>query len=147
MSSRTENNSDNGAWRRYGIYAVILVVVFLLGFVPMWVSARGHRQERDRAEARLRVAETENLLASAALNSARGEYEPARQATSEFYTRLRAEVDRRDESAIAPQYHDAAEQLLATRDDTITLLARNDPAAATRLNELYFTFRRATGRG
>lgn len=36
-------------WRRVGIYAAVLLGVFLLGLVPMWLTARGRAAERDIA--------------------------------------------------------------------------------------------------
>lgn len=147
-NARSTSNASGGnsSLRRVGIYAAILGIVFLLGLVPMWLTARERAEGLAGAEGRLRVSEMENFLGSAALNAGRGEYEQARQATSEFFTRLRPEVDLRDRSAIAPQRQQAVEGLFVARDEIITLLARNDPAAAARLNNLYFAFRSAIGK-
>jgi hypothetical protein len=37
------------------------------------------------------------------------------------------------------------EQLFAGRDEIITLLARNDPASADRMSDLYVAYRKAVG--
>jgi hypothetical protein len=60
----------------------------------------------------------------------RGEYEPARQTLSDFYTNLRNEVDLKGSDSIysAVQRRNLR-TLLLTRDEVITLLARSDPAA------------------
>jgi hypothetical protein len=52
---------------------------------------------------------------------------------------LRAEVDK-PESSFGAEQREALEAILSQRDETITLLARGDPAAASRLSELYFSF-------
>jgi len=125
--------------KRVGIVAAIALVAFLLGFVPMWLSARNYENERDTAVKTLRPSVLQNNLATAAINARRGEFEQARQQTSDFYTDLRAEVDR-EESAFSPQQREAVQPILAQRDETITLLARNDEAAVDRLTDLYFAF-------
>ena len=146
MSNDSRETPGGSALRRIGIYAAVLGVVFLLGFVPMWITARGRAQDLRQAEGRLRVSQLETLIAGAALNANRGEHEAARQQASEFFTRLRAETDLSDQSAIPPARLEAVSQIFAARDDTITLLARNDPASASRLTDLYFSFLRATGK-
>ncbi len=124
--------------RRYGIIGAVGLALFLLGFVPMWLSARSTANERDTAQVNLRQSVLQNNLATAALNARRGEYEQSRQQASSFFTELRAETER-EQSAYTPQQQDAIEPILVVRDETITMLARNDPAAAERLSDLYFT--------
>lgn len=130
--------------RRFVIYAAVLSAVFLLGLVPMWLTARTRAQERDAAQAALRVSTLQNALASAAIDARRGEYEPARQSASEFFTNLGAEVARGTDSVFNETQQNNLRSMFAVRDDTITLLARSDPAAADRLVELYNTYRQAT---
>ncbi len=125
--------------KRVGIVGAIALVAFLLGFLPMWLSARNYENERDAARANLRQSVLQNNLATAAINARRGEYEQARQQTSDFYTDLRAEVDNK-ESVFNPQQRETLQLILAGRDETITLLARGDAASAERLTDLYFAF-------
>jgi hypothetical protein len=74
MGSTEENGETNPEGpvrrnprvRRSLIYAVVLPVVFLLGLVPMWVRARWHAAERERARASLRISTLQNTLANAA---------------------------------------------------------------------------------
>lgn len=131
--------------KRIGIYAVIALGVFLLGFLPMWLTARARADERDEARRQLRLSQTENRLASAALDARRGEYEQARNAASDFFTSLRAEIDRTQDRALTAQQVERAHAALTTRDDVITLLARSDPASADRLADLYVAYRKALG--
>src|ERR1044072_3374127 len=80
-------------WRRIGIYALILLVVFMLGLVPMWLSSRKCTKELDEAKRDLRLSKMENDLSAAVINSRRGEYELARQASSRLFTSLGAQCD------------------------------------------------------
>lgn len=130
------------ASRRLRIYGAVLVTVFLLGFGPMWLVARERAGERDGAYRQLRIIEIENALAAAAIYARRGDYEPARQAASTFFTSLRSEVDNAD-SVFTEAQRQKLQPLLEPRDQMITLLARTDPAAAERLADLYMSYRQA----
>jgi len=132
--------------RRALIYCVSVAVAFLLGFVPMWFTAGCRAKERDVAQRELRLTQVQLSLASAAIDARRGEYEPARLSVVKFFTSLRAEMDRGDDSAISSAQRDAVQPLLDQRDDLVTLLARSDPASAERLANLYVAYRNAMGK-
>jgi hypothetical protein len=136
--------SGGGQLKRVGVYAAALLVAFLLGLVPMWMQARARADERDAAQQTLRLTQLETTLASAAIQTRRGEYEPAREAASTFYTSLTAEMDRTPSVFTTPQ-RERLQALLAERDQMITLLARADPAVAERLTDAYVSFRQAMG--
>ncbi|HEX7317465.1 MAG TPA: hypothetical protein VF297_26430 [Pyrinomonadaceae bacterium] len=154
MNSAEQNDaaslgSGNSIWqnkhvRRLSIYAAVLLGVFLLGLVPMWMTARERAQERDTAQHALRISTLQNALASAAIDARRGEYEPARQAASDFFTNLGTELARGPDSVFDETQRNNLRSMFTVRDDTITLLARSDPASADRLVELYNTYRQAT---
>ena len=89
------------------------------------------------------MSQLQNRLATAAINAKRGEYEPARIAASDFYTDLRAEVDRAADGALNDSQRQRVAPMLTERDELITLLARGDPAAADRLAGLYLAYTQA----
>lgn len=127
---------------RIGTYAALALVAFLVGFVPMWLKARESGNQLAAAERTLGQSRLQNSIASAALDARRGDYEPARQAASQFYTSLQAELDKGDDSTLAPAQRTAAQTLFAGRDEIITLLARSDPAVADRLSDVYAAYRK-----
>ena len=131
--------------RRLLIYALVLLIVFLLGLVPMWMTSRERARERDTAQAALRISSLQNSLASAAIDARQGQYEPARQAASDFFTNLSAEIERGRDSVFTEAQQTTLRPIFQTRDDTITLLARSDPASADRLVDLYNRYRQAVG--
>jgi hypothetical protein len=131
--------------RRVVIYGGVLLVVFLLGLVPMWLQSRASAAKLADAERRLTLGGMQGDLASAAIDARRGDYEPARQAVSRFFTSLRAEIDEGDASDLTQAQRAAVEPLFAGRDEIITLLARSDPASADRLSDLYAAYRKAVG--
>jgi hypothetical protein len=128
--------------QRIGIYAALMLVAFLVGFVPMWLKARESGNNLAAAERTLGLAQMQNNLASAVIDARRGEYEPARQAASQFYTSLQAAIDKGDDSTLTPAQRTAAQGLFAGRDEIITLLARSDPASADRLSDVYVAYRK-----
>ena len=132
-------------WKRLLIYLLLLVIGFLLGVVPMWLSARQRARELETTRAELRRSQMQGALAGAALDARRGDYEPARKAMSDFFTALSGELDRGEDSGMNQTQQDAVRPLLAQRDEIITLLARNDPAAADRLSNLESAYRKAMG--
>jgi hypothetical protein len=89
----------------------------------------------------LDMAIMQNSLASAAIDARRGDYESARQAASSFFTSLREEANKGDDSGFSQAQKDGVEPVFARRDEIISLLARNDPAAPERLSDLYVLFR------
>jgi len=70
----------------------------------------------------------------------RGDYEPARQATSDFFTFLRAEVSIGAGSTLSQAQREGVQRLFAQRDELITLLARDDAASADQLTDLYVSY-------
>jgi hypothetical protein len=137
----TRKRGGTSPLKSIGIYAAIALGIFLLGLVPMWLTARERANERDVARSQLRLSRIQNRLASASLDARRGEYELARRAASDFFTELRAEVDRTQNRALTAEQMSHAQEVLSVRDDVITLLARNDPASADRLLDTYVAYR------
>jgi len=153
MSSAKQDNAtsrkggasvwQNERLRGVLIYAVVTLVAFMLGLVPMWMSASSRARERNAAQASLRISTLQNTLANATIDARRGEYEPARQAASEFFTSLQNEIARGRDSIFNEAQQKNLRSLFDNRDDTITLLARSDPASADRLVDVYIKFRKA----
>ncbi len=129
--------------RRAVIYAGVLLIVFLLGSVPMWLRARDSAAQLARVEQQLNLARLQNTLAGATIDARRGDYEPARQSASDFFTTLRAEIDKGEASIFNTAQRNAMQSLFAQRDELITLLARSDPASADRLSALFASYRTA----
>jgi hypothetical protein len=128
--------------QRFLIYAGVLLVVFLLGFVPMWLKARNATNTLMKTEQQLFQVRIQNELASAAIDARRGEYEAARQAVSRFFTSWREEMDKGNSSSYTQAQQQAMQPLFAGRDELITLLARSDPASADRLSDLFVAYRK-----
>jgi hypothetical protein len=134
-------------WRRVALYVTLSLGFFLLGFVPMWFKANSAMEQRDAAQREVRLSQLQNILGSAMVDVQRGEYEPARQITSDFYTNLRSQIDAGSASVFTPAEREKLRPLLGERDDVITLLARSDPAAADRLFAIYSSYKKLNNGG
>lgn len=136
-------SKSRSVMQRFIIYAAVLLIVFLLGFVPMWLKARAATKNLAEAEHRLVLSRTQNDLASAVIDARRGDYEPARQALSRFFTSVNSETG--SSSNYTEAQRQSMQPLIAGRDELITLLARNDPSAADRLSDLFVAYRKIVG--
>jgi hypothetical protein len=144
VSSGDNSIRRNDRVRRLILYAALLLIAFVAGLVPMWLKSRTYARERDAAQASLQISRLQNTLANAAIDARRGEYELARQAASDFFTNLGAEVVAHGRDSVFNEgQRTALRPMFDTRDDTITLLARSDPASADRLVDLYTKYRQA----
>lgn len=134
-------------WMRRGAtYAFLLLVVFLVGFIPMALKFRASSSDLSGAEQQLNLAKIQNSLASAVIDAQRGDYEPARLSASSFFSSLRAETDKANDSTLSPAQREGVQPLSLGQDEIITLLARNDPASADRLSDLYVSYRKIMNR-
>lgn len=138
---RKPTKSSSGM-QRYMIYAAVLLVVFLLGLIPMWLKARTAASSLAETEHQLVLSKMQNDLASAVIDARRGDYEPARQEVSRFFTSLRTEIDKGDSSNYTEAQRNSLQPLFTGRDELITLLARSDPASADRLSDLFLAYRK-----
>jgi hypothetical protein len=139
-TSRSVGGDDKGNWR-LPLYAAILLLVFLLGFIPTCFVARRRGLERDTAQAALRISNLQNFLGNAIVDARAGNYELARQGTSDFFSNLASEIERG--SIFNATQERQLRSLLQERDDTITSLARSDPYSGDRLTKLYNQYREA----
>ena len=129
---------------RFVIVLGVAVVAFVAGFLPGWAKSRSASKRLEANRQVLSISQIQNRLGSAAIDARRAEYEPARQAASQFFTMLRDEIDLEAKSGLKANQREEAKKLLLQRDDIITLLARSDPAAAVKLTDLYVAYRKLT---
>ena len=126
--------------RRFLTFVVLLIAVFALGFVPMWVVYRDSASRLSAATHELNLARAQSALTSAVVDVQRGDYGPARDAISVFYTSLRAETDNAA-SVLTPAQRAAVQPLFDRRDQIITMLAQSDPTSSAQLSDLYVSYR------
>lgn len=124
---------------------IVVVCMLIVWFVPFWLIVTKNESQQKASQRELNQSKLQNLIASAMVDAGRGEYEPARQTASDFFTALRTQIDAEDDEAsvFSSAQRESLKPLLHERDDIITLLARSDPAATERLTRIYLTYRQA----
>lgn len=138
-----ENNDSNVSERpNRGLpswlwWALALIVVFLLGFVPMWLQYREANNANEMIRKDLRRADVSRQLLTSIVEARAGEYEQARQNASDFFTNLDAEIKRGDEGNLKAGERENLKAVFTNRDNIITMLAQRDPAASERLMDIY----------
>ncbi|MDM7922692.1 MAG: hypothetical protein QUS14_10370 [Pyrinomonadaceae bacterium] len=143
---KTESTSRSNGLRKWLIGAGVVLLAFLLGFVPMWLSNRQLSGDLQTKEIELRRSRISNTLSSATIYARRGEYEIARQSTSSFFTEVRSEIDKGDAGVLNPQERAGLGTVMTERDEIITLLSRSDPSSAERLSNLYVAYEAVAGK-
>ena len=71
MSKDVQSKPDKATHFMQGIVnkTLLLIVVFLLGFIPMWLKSRESASRLSEAERHLDLATVQNALASAAIDT------------------------------------------------------------------------------
>ena len=133
--------SENSTLTRPKKWVIALLVAFLLGFIPMAIVAWNRGADASAVRRDLDTAELKNQIATAAMFARRGEYEPARQTVSGLFDRLRIRLEGQADADATQK--EIFQKVLQQRDETITLLARSDPAAVGRLDEIQYQLMQA----
>ncbi len=131
------------------IGGILLVAVFLVGFLPPFLEARRVRDELGDSGERvasleldLRMAELRDLSGMMLLEALRQNYGLARDHSSAYFERLQELVtDNPDLSTTAD-----LRGLLGNRDSITAIIAQNDPATLTEIQELYLRTHEVTRR-
>lgn len=134
---------QNQLIRRWTIRVAAFLIVFLLGFVPMWLQVKNTARDRDVVQQELRRSQMQNAISAAVIDSRRAEYESARQSASIFFTEVRGQLDSTSTAIFSASQKEQLRALMSPRDEIITLLSRNDPASVEKLVEVYVAYRQA----
>lgn len=123
-----------------GICVGAAVVAFLAGYLVSWSGARtleGRLRESqatlESTRHELEVYRLQGRLGAALTEAQRSNYERARQLMTQVFSDLQANLERLED----PQRRQAAERILAQRDELITQLSRAEPESTQRLMLLY----------
>ncbi len=132
----------NTTRERKTIYFLIaaVVVAFLVGFLWQYTRARTFERERTQLRNELIFKRLETTLAAALIEADRGNFEVARQLSSEFFTNLQSNL-----SNAPPTTLQELTAINRHRDQVITATSRSQPEASTLLGQLYNTYRVAFG--
>lgn len=122
------------------VVAVLLVVVFLAGFLPSYVKANRLENELREARREHSLAQLRDLACLACFQASQKDYGLAAGTTTRLFDRTREAANQaRDASTGKP-----LEGLLSLRDPITAGLAKGDPGVLSDLQALFVKTRHAT---
>lgn len=126
--------------KKLAIAAGILIIAFMLGYVPSVISSRTTLQQNVELEHKLKVAELDGQLAMASYETGRNNYANAAQFLSKFFDGLREIINETKDHALKQKL----QVMLASRDDITANIAQADPSVKEKLAQMYVEYFQAT---
>ena len=126
--------------KKLAIAAGVLILAFLLGYVPSMISSRATEQKNVELEHKLKVAELGSQLAMASYEANRNNYANAAQFSSKFFDGSREIISETKDQALKQKLP----VMLARRDEITANLAQADPSVKEKLAQMYAEYFEAT---
>jgi outer membrane murein-binding lipoprotein Lpp len=123
------------------ISAVVLLIVFLAGFVPQYAKVNQLDAELRQARQASASAELRDLAGLAYVQANQKNYGIAAGTTARFFTRVREVANQTPDAGARKIYED----LLISRDKITAELAKGDAGVMGDLQDLFVRTRKATG--
>lgn len=126
--------------QKIAVGAGVVIVAFLLGYVPSCVGERSTEQQKARLEYKVRLGDLRDKVGMASYEVNRNNYANAAQFSGEFFDGLLSLIsDTRDEA-----FKQKLQPISARRDEITTNLAQADPVVKEKLAQMYAAFFQAT---
>ena len=119
---------------------VMLVLVFLLGFMPQYLEKRQLQRELAISIEKLKLSELRDLAGLMLLEGLRQNYGVARDYSSQYFDKLRETSEQAENSTLKTQL----QELLDSRDTVTAALSKADPASASQLQAIFAKTQTAT---
>ncbi len=115
------------------ISAVVLLGVFLVGFLPEYIRANHLAGQVNEARSAQQLCRAKDLLGMVFLETSLKNYGKAQQYASSFFDQARTLAGQEH----SPEVSQALQKILSARDEVIAQLARADPASYGIVQGLY----------
>ncbi len=122
------------------VVAVLLVVVFLAGFLPNYAKANRLQDELREARRAHSLAQLRDLSCLAYFQASQKDYGLAGSTSTRFFDRTREAANQASDSSVRKPLED----LLSLRDPITAELAKGDPGVLIDLQALFVKTRHAT---
>jgi hypothetical protein len=122
------------------ISAIVLVVVFLAGFVPQYVKVNRLEAELQRARLENTSSELRDLAGLAYIQASQRNYGIAAETAARFFNRVREAANQTPDASARKTYED----LLVSRDKIAAQLAKGDAGVMGDLQDLFVKTRKVT---
>lgn len=143
MEKEKEITRTTTGWplpQKIAVGAAIVIVAFLLGYIPSCVSARSAEQQKAQLEYRVRLADLRDKIGMASYEVNRNNYANATEFCGSFFDGLAKLFTESRDDALKQKL----QPTLARRDEITTNLAQADPIVKEKLAQMYATFFQAT---
>ena len=122
------------------IGAVVLLGVFLAGFLPEYIRASRLAGQLESARSEQQLGRARDLLGMVFLQTSLKNYGTARDYAGAFFDTVRSISG----PGLSSEVNQALQKILAARDDVTAQLARGDPASYGLVQSLYQTLLQAS---
>jgi hypothetical protein len=122
------------------VVAILVVAVFLAGFLPPYVKANRLENELREARREHSLAELRDLASLAYFQASQKDYGLAAGTSTRFFDRTREAANQAPDSSVSKPLED----LLSLRDPITAELAKGDPGVLSDLQALFVKTRQAT---
>jgi hypothetical protein len=129
----TKKDKLIGLVKKIGIGAAILIVVFLVGYVPGYLDASSAKQQNVQLENRLNLTGLLNKLGMASFEVNRNNYANAAQYSTEFFNGLRETTNGTADNGLKQKL----QSILDRRDEITGKLAEGNPSVKETLAQMY----------
>jgi hypothetical protein len=126
--------------RKIVIRAVVLLAVFLLGYIPSCLSARNAQGQKAQLESQLRLAELTGQLGMASYEVNRNNYANATQYTTKFFNGLQKVSD----DTVDKTLKQKLQTFVARRNEITSNLAEVNVIVKEKLAQMYADFYQIT---
>ena len=123
------------------ISAIVLVVVFLVGFVPQYAKVNRLEAELRQAQMGNTSAELRDLAGLAYIQASQKNYGNAAGTAARFFNRVRETANQIPDTNARKSYED----LLISRDKITAQLAKGEPGVMGDLQDLFVRTQKVTG--
>jgi hypothetical protein len=134
---------DGNRVKKVGIAASLLIMAFLIGYVPSAISSRTTQQQNAELERKLKVTELGSQLAMASYEAGRNNYANAIQFSSRFFDGLREIISETRDQALKQKL----QAMLGRRDEITANMAQVDQSVKEKLAQMYAEYFEATQAG
>ena len=126
--------------KKLAVAAGVLIIAFLLGYVPSSLSSRSTQRQNAELENKLRVADLGNQLAMASYEANRNNYANATEFSSRFFKGLPEIITQSKDQPLRQKL----QAMLLHRDEITSNPAQVDQAVKEKLAQMYAEYFQAT---
>ncbi|MEN3334237.1 MAG: hypothetical protein V7641_3602 [Blastocatellia bacterium] len=126
--------------KKIAIAAGLLILAFLLGYLPSMISSRATEQQNVELVHKLKDAELGSQLAMGSYEVNRNNYANAAQFSSKFFDGLREIISESKDQVLKQKL----QAMLVRRDEITANLAQADPSVKEKLAQIYADYYEAT---